>query len=112
LVSAAFLLYDSAGGEDQDTVSFIALAPLGDNDNKVNPNKAEITRPKVIDFSQVKPTTVTVTVKYSDGQPVPDYPFTLSAYVRDNSGGHDHSANRPTGRSMGNRSTRRISRIV
>ena len=39
-----------------------------------------------------------MTVKYSDGQPVPDYPFTLSAYVRDNSGGHDHSANRPTGR--------------
>jgi hypothetical protein len=51
------------------------------------------------------PTTVTVTVKYSDGQPVPDYPFTLSAYVRDNSGGHDHSANRPTGRFIKSKDT-------
>jgi hypothetical protein len=68
------------------------LAPLGDNDNK-GPTNA-----KVIDYSLVKPTAVTVSVKMPNGNPVSDYPFTLSAYVRPNSGGHDHTDNRPTGR--------------
>ncbi|MGA3287589.1 MAG: hypothetical protein ABSD46_09195 [Bacteroidota bacterium] len=74
------------------TTQHTILQPLGDSDNK-GPKKA-----KVIDYSNVKSDTVTISVKMPNGDPVPDYPFTLSAYVRPNSGGHDHTDNRPTGK--------------
>jgi len=73
-------------------VESTTLVPLGDSDNK-GPKNA-----RVIDFSKVKKTMVTVTAKGDDGKPAPDYPFTLTAFVRENSGGHDHTTNRPTGR--------------
>lgn len=56
------------------------------------------TRPKVIDFSKVETTTVTVKVVDSEEKPVSAYDFTMRALVRDASGGHDHSEGRPTGR--------------
>jgi hypothetical protein len=67
------------------TAEKATLTPLGDNDN-TGPKNA-----RVIDWTKRKPTGVTVTVTYTDGNPVPDYPFTLSAFVRSNSGGHDHN---------------------
>jgi hypothetical protein len=74
------------------TVQHTVLKPLGDSDNK-GPKTA-----RVIDYSKVKSDTVTISVRMPNGDPVPDYPFTLSAYVRPNSGGHDHTDNRPTGK--------------
>lgn len=77
------------------------LRPLGDSDNKHNPNynkDGPDKRKKIIDFSRVKTTTVTVRVTDRFLKPVPSYPFTLKALVRPNSGGHDHSSYRPTGR--------------
>jgi hypothetical protein len=75
------------------------VQPLGDSDNKDNPDLTEKeTRPKVIDFSRVKTTTVTVRVVDSEEKPVSDYDFTMRALIRDASGGHDHSEGRPTGR--------------
>ena len=75
------------------------VQPLGDSDNKDNPDLTEKeTRPKVIDFSRVKTTTVTVKVADSEEKPVSDYDFTMRALVRGASGGHDHSEGRPTGR--------------
>jgi len=75
------------------------LRPLGDSDNKQNPDTTERKdRPKVIDFSRVKTTTVTVKVVDSEEKPVSDYDFTMRALVRDASGGHDHTEGRPTGR--------------
>ena len=67
-----------------------SLTPLGDADN--------IGKPRVIDWTKRKKTKVTVTVTDNSGNPVSNYPFTLSAFVRPNSGGHDHSGNRPTGK--------------
>jgi hypothetical protein len=43
-------------------------------------------------------TTATVGVTDPQGTPIPNYPFTLRALVRTNSGGHDHDVGRPTGR--------------
>ncbi len=43
-------------------------------------------------------TRVTLTLTGNGSEPVSHYPFTLSAFVRPNSGGHDHNANRPTGK--------------
>jgi hypothetical protein len=51
----------------------------------------------VIDFKKTKSTSVTVFVTDAVENPIPNYPFTISAHVRPNSGGHDHSTNRPTG---------------
>ncbi|MGH2568836.1 MAG: hypothetical protein ACRDGA_10895, partial [Bacteroidota bacterium] len=77
------------------------LRPLGDSDNKDNPNfnkDGPDKRRKIIDFSRVKTSTAVVTVTDLENNPIENYPFTLRALVRPNSGGHDHSSNRPTGR--------------
>jgi hypothetical protein len=83
------------------TTQHTILEPLGDRDNEDNPSynkNGPDKRKKIIDFSKVDTMNVTVSVKMPNGYPVPDYPFTLSAYVRPNSGGHDHNDNRPTGK--------------
>ncbi|MCH8872658.1 hypothetical protein IH824_07785 [candidate division KSB1 bacterium] len=77
------------------------LEPLGSSDNKTNPNYNEDgpdKRTKIIDFSKVAKTTVTVKVTDEKNNPISNYSFTIQALVRQNSGGHDHSDNRPTGR--------------
>lgn len=83
------------------TAAVATLTPLGDADNKDNPghNKnGPDKRLKIIDWSKRKPTDVTVTVTDSKNNPIPNYQFTLSAFVRPNSGGHDHNDGRPTGK--------------
>ncbi|MFA5832451.1 MAG: penicillin-insensitive murein endopeptidase [Bacteroidota bacterium] len=74
------------------TVSDETLLPLSDSDNK-GPKKA-----RVIDFSNVKRTKVTVIVKDGSDTPMPNYPFTINALIRGYSGGHDHNTTRPVGR--------------
>ncbi|HUI30328.1 MAG TPA: hypothetical protein VLX91_08925, partial [Candidatus Acidoferrales bacterium] len=74
------------------TAADSTLTPLGDDDNTGKPNA------RVIDWTKRNTTDVTVTVTDIENNPVPDYPFTLSAFVRPNSGGHDHNTNRPTGK--------------
>jgi len=77
------------------------LEPLGSSDNKTNPNYNEDgpdKRTKIIDFSKVEKTTVTTKVTDNKNNPIPNYPFTIQALLHPNSGGHDHSANRPMGR--------------
>jgi hypothetical protein len=77
------------------------LQPLGDLGNKDNPNynkDGPDKRKKIIDFSQVKTTTVTVKVTDKQNNPIPNYSFTIQAVVRSESGGHDHTSNRPTGK--------------
>jgi hypothetical protein len=76
------------------------LAPLGDNDNKNNPNyRAEgpDTRTKIIDWSKVRTTKVTVLVNDLKGNPVPSYHIGMSGMGVDLSGGHDHTPDRPRG---------------
>lgn len=46
----------------------------------------------------MRETTVTLSVTDENDDPIPDYSFTIKALVRPNSGGHDHTANRPTGK--------------
>ena len=77
------------------------LTPLGDADNISNPNFDENgpdKRRKIINWGKRDTTRVTVTVTDNNDKPVPRYPFTLSVFVRPNSGGHDHNTNRPTGK--------------
>ena len=77
------------------------LEPLGRFDNKANANynkNGPDKRTKIIDFSKVEKTTVTTKVTDKKNNPIPNYSFTIQALARQNSGGHDHSANRPTGR--------------
>jgi hypothetical protein len=87
------------------------LTPLGDNDNKkldptcTVPKGQSDTCHRVIDWSKRKTAHVTITVMDANNNPVPDYPFTLSAFVRPNSGGHDHNTNRPTGKFIHNTDT-------
>jgi hypothetical protein len=76
------------------------LTPLGDNDNKLNPNYREEgpdKRKYIIDWSKVKKTGVTVRVNDLSGNPVPNYPITMTAFGVDLSGGHDHIPDRPWG---------------
>jgi len=82
-------------------VGTTSLPPLGDDGNKDNPNynrDGPDKRIKIKDSSKVRKTTATVTVTDADNKPVKDYSFTIKALVRANSGGHDHSENRATGR--------------
>lgn len=77
------------------------LRPLGDSDNKVNPNYKKDgpdARKRIIDFAKVKWTTVALAVKDEQNNPVPNFQFTMQAFVRSYSGGHDHDGDRPTGR--------------
>lgn len=74
------------------TAAASTLTPLGDADN-TGPQNA-----RVIDWKKRKTDQVTVAVTDINNNPVPNYPFTLSAFVRPNSGGHDHNTNRPTGK--------------
>ncbi len=86
------------------TAADSTLTPLGDKDNKKAdpycsvPKGQPDTCHRIIDFSKRDTTKVTIAVTDNDNKPVPGYPFTLSAFVRPNSGGHDHNANRPTGK--------------
>jgi hypothetical protein len=76
------------------------LAPLGDNDNKLNPNyrkEGPDKRRYIIDWSKVGSTGVTVRVNELNGNPVSNYPITMTAFGVDLSGGHDHISNRPSG---------------
>ena len=75
------------------------LLPLLDSHNK-GPKNA-----RVIDFAKVKPTKVTVTVTDGSNTPMADYPVTITAFVRRNSGGHDHNVTRPVGRFILNNDT-------
>jgi hypothetical protein len=82
-------------------VGTTSLPPLGDDDNKDNPNynrDGPDKRIKIMDSSKVRKTTATVTVTDADNKPVKDYSFSIKALVRANSGGHEHSEDRPTGR--------------
>ncbi len=82
------------------TAANSTLTPLGDSDNKNNPNynpNGPDTRKKIIDWKFRKTTPVTITVTDANNNSVPNYPFTLSAFVSPYSGGHDHNDNRPTG---------------
>ncbi|HEY4612947.1 MAG TPA: hypothetical protein VII11_08200, partial [Bacteroidota bacterium] len=72
------------------------LRPLGREGNKKVIIGSDTTW--VIDFTKVRSTTATVIVTDNLLQPVPNYPFTLRAFVRESSGGHDHASGRPTGR--------------
>ena len=77
------------------------MTPLGDDDNTDNPNfnnDGPDKRRKIIDWTKRDTAGVTVTVTDNDNKPVPGYPFTMSAFVRPNTGGHDHDTNRPTGK--------------
>jgi len=83
------------------TVTEANLTPLGDNDNIDNPNYNENgpdKRVKVIDWKKRKSTEVIVSVTDGANSPLPKYPFTLHAFVRPNSGGHDHNNGRPRGK--------------
>ncbi|GJQ22126.1 MAG: hypothetical protein HBSIN02_24810 [Bacteroidia bacterium] len=79
------------------------LKPLGDGDNKkldptcTVPEGQPDTCRRIIDFSKVNPTTVTVFVTDEAENALSNYPFTVTAFVRPNSGGHDHTDQRPTG---------------
>ncbi len=76
------------------------LEPLGRFDNKPNPNynpNGPDKRTKIVDFSKVEKTTATVKVMDKRNKPISNYNFTMQALVCQNSGGHDHSGNRPIG---------------
>lgn len=76
------------------------LEPLGRYEHKPNPNynpNGPDKRKRIIDFSKVEKTTVTINITDKKNNPIPNYNFTMKALVRQNSGGHDHSGNRPIG---------------
>ncbi len=76
------------------------LTPLGDNHNKLNPNyrkEGPDKREYIIDWSKVRKTGATVRVNDLSGNPVPNYPITMTAFGVDLSGGHDHIPERPWG---------------
>ena len=93
-----------AGVKIKVTADKATLMPLGDGDNRKADPKCTVPKGKpdtcqrIIDFSKRKKVKVTVTVTDNVNYPVPNYPFILSAYVRPQSGGHDHDENRPTGK--------------
>ncbi len=62
------------------------------------PKGAADTCRRILDFSKVVKTNITVTVFNDKNEPLPDYPITIKALVRASSGGHDHTSDRPTGR--------------
>jgi hypothetical protein len=79
------------------------LKPLGDSHNKkADPTCVSLlegdTCRKVIDFSKVDTCTLILSVKDPFGRGIANYPFWIQTGVRDNSGGHDHSVGRLTGR--------------
>jgi hypothetical protein len=74
------------------------LAPLGDTDNKKNPDRSDTLRPMVIDFSKTKTTPMNVFASYLDGTPIRNYLLTFRAYGKDTTGGHKHTGSRPGGR--------------
>jgi hypothetical protein len=77
------------------------LRPLLDRDNKPNPNYNKLgpdKRKKIIDYSKVDTTILIVKVIDGANNPVKDYNFFISTFIRQNSGGHNHSLLRPTGR--------------
>ena len=86
--------------ESKDTV----LKPLGDGDNKKEdpactvPQGEPDTCRRIIDFTRVARTTITARARNQRGGPARDFPFILSTTAVPNSGGHDHSDNRPSGR--------------
>lgn len=76
------------------------LAPIGDSDNKLNPNyrkEGPDKRQYIIDWSKVESTGVTVRVNELNGNPVSNYRITMTAFGVDLSGGHDHIPDRPWG---------------
>jgi hypothetical protein len=82
-------------------VASSTLTPLADGDNKLNPDYREFgpdKRTKIIDWSKVKKTNLKVKIMDLSDQPVADYPFRIKALVREESGGHDHTSERPNGR--------------
>jgi hypothetical protein len=77
------------------------LKPLGNSQNKTNPNynaNGPDKRTKIIDFSKVDTTKITIKVINGDENPVSDYKFTIQAFTRQESGGHNHTEDRPNGR--------------
>ncbi len=77
------------------------LKPLGDSHNKkANPDctSKPDTCHRVVDFSKVDTCALTLSVKDQHGKGIADYPFFLQTMVRNNSGGHDHTADRPIGK--------------
>ena len=68
------------------TLDSTELAPLGDSDNKRNPDRGETSRPKVVDLSKAKSTPMSVTVSYWDGTPVRYCRLRLSALGKDSTG--------------------------
>ncbi len=81
------------------TLTSSELAPLGDSDNKANPNPSDTKRPKVIDYSRAKSTPMSVSVTDLEGNPVRNYQLTFRAFGKDTTGGHIHDLHvRPGGR--------------
>jgi hypothetical protein len=74
------------------------LAPLGDIDNKQNPDRSDTLRPMVIDYTNAKTTPMNVMVSYHDGTPVRNYRLTFQSFGKDTTGGHLHQTKRPGGR--------------
>lgn len=81
------------------TLTSSELVPLGDSDNKPNPDRTDTTRPKIIDWSKAKSTPMSVFVSDLDGNPVRNYRLTFRAFGKDTTGGHIHDLHlRPGGR--------------
>lgn len=79
------------------------LLPLQDHQNKkaysdcTVPKGSSDTCRRILDFSKVDKTKLSVIVVNGSNNPLPDYPLTIHAFVRKNSGGHDRVNERPKG---------------
>jgi hypothetical protein len=73
------------------------LRPLRNLDNKDNPNynqNGPDKRLKIIDFAKCDTTRIWISIQDGQGTAVQNYLYSLQAFARPKSGGHEHTSNR------------------